>query len=112
MSLASNRPPRRRLPKGCRYFRRAFLNREGWYLGAHVLATVGSEGNYARVNIADCDRVIRLEFSGEDAQELRNSLHKLDLLLTTLTEVRGELTSGYAAVQEAKAESKRARRGQ
>jgi len=89
--------PRRRIPKGYRYFRREFLNREGWYLGAHVLATVGEDGNYGRVNIADCDRVVRLEFDGEDREQLRNSLHKLDVLIETFTAVRQQLTDGYAA---------------
>ncbi|HEX3803199.1 MAG TPA: hypothetical protein VHV75_10195 [Solirubrobacteraceae bacterium] len=102
--------PRRRTPKGYRYFRRAFLNREGWYLGAHILATVAESGNYARVNIADCDRVIRLEFDAEDTREMRNSLHKLDLLITTLIEVRNELTNGYIAHRTAEAERRRKRR--
>lgn len=100
----------RRLPKGYRYFRREFLNREGWYLGAHILATVAERGNYARVNIADCDRVVRLEFDGEDKGQMRNSLHKLDVLITTLTDVRNELSVGYAAYRKAEAERKR--RGQ
>lgn len=101
-------PPR--VPKGCRYFRREFLNREGWYLGAHILATVAKEPNYGRVTIADCDRAIRLELDGEDKGQMRNSLYKLDVLITTLIAVRQELTDGYAAHRKAQAKRERRQR--
>ena len=32
-----------RIPKGYRYFRREFLNREGYYVGAHILATITTD---------------------------------------------------------------------
>lgn len=101
--------PRRRPPKGYRFFRREFLNREGFYLGAHILATVADNDNYARVNIADCDRVIRLEFDGEDRVSLRNSVQKLDLLIGTLTAVRQELVEGYVPYRRLVAARRRQR---
>lgn len=101
--------PARRTPKGYRYFRREFLNREGWYLGAHILATVSEDDNYARVNIADCDRVIRLEFDGADRQSLRNAQHKLDVLISTFTAVRAELAEGYEGHRQHEAERRRRR---
>lgn len=102
--------PGRRTPKGYRFFRREFLNREGWYLGAHILATVSEDDNYARVNIADCDRVIRLEFDGEDRQSLRSAQYKLDVLISTLTAVRTELTDGYEPYRQRQAARRRRRR--
>jgi hypothetical protein len=95
--------PRRRPPKGYRFFRREFLNREGFYLGAHILAVVNDNDTYARVNIADCDRVVRLEFDAENSASLRNSVQKLDLLIGTLTAVRQELLDGYLPYRERQA---------
>ncbi len=70
------------------------------------------DGNCARVNIADCDRVVRLELDAEDAAQLRNSLHKLDVLTGTLTEVREQLVDGYEKFRRQQAAGRRRNRGQ
>lgn len=49
-------------------------------------------GNYI-VTIADCHRIIQLEFPLGDAQRRRQSLRKIDLLLEVLTAFRSALNA-------------------
>jgi hypothetical protein len=101
--------PRRRTPKGFRYFRREFLNREGYYLGAYILATLREDDNYGRLNISDCDRRVCLELDGEDRASLRNSVHKLDLLIATCTAMRDGLIDGFEEARQREAALRRMR---
>jgi hypothetical protein len=84
-------------PSGYRFYRRRFLNREGFHTGAYVIATVKSGDHYGGIRITDCDRVIDLEFLVSNARELRNSTHKLDVLIEALTGFRAALVDAAAA---------------
>lgn len=84
-------------PVGYRYYRRQFLNRPGIHEGAYVLASVAADSRHHVLCISDCDRVIRLEFDRSSARRRRNALHKLDLLIDTLTGFRAALIEADAA---------------
>jgi hypothetical protein len=77
---------------------RRFLNRKGHHAGAHVIARVGDtsdEPDFCRhtwcpivLEISGCSRVVSLDFELYTAAERRNSLHKLDVLIDTITQFR------------------------
>jgi hypothetical protein len=69
------------------FYRRTFLNLPGHHAGAYALAAVDVKPGYAtgkRVNaglsIADCGRVVHLEFDADCETTARNALHKAILL--------------------------------
>lgn len=94
-----------------RYYTRRFLNRRGHHAGAYVLASVEdtsrSPDDTAWTDIdfvlSDCGRQIRLDFD-VDTDGLANSLHKVDVLLDTLTRFRAAL------VEEGRLAAERERR--
>ncbi len=70
-----------------RFYRRRFLNLRGHHAGAYVLADVSIENVAgpgqpperwveAGLTIADCGRVVTLDFDIRDAAGTRNALHK------------------------------------
>lgn len=75
------------------FFRRAFLNLPGHHAGAYALAAVDVKPGYASgkrvsasLSIADCGRVVTLEFDADCATAARNALHKAVLLRDILDE--------------------------
>lgn len=77
-----------------RFYRRRFLNKRGHHAGAYVIATVGvdrtllsgDEGRYvdASIRLADCGRMITLDFDVDNKSDARNALHKAHLLREVL----------------------------
>jgi hypothetical protein len=73
-----------------RFYRRTFLNLRGHHAGAYALADIKVEPGYDRdertkrvsatLSIADCGRVVTLEFDVDSPSDARNSLHKARLL--------------------------------
>ena len=94
-----------------RYYTRRFLNRRGHHAGAYVLASVEDtsrhpdDSTWTDVDfvLSDCGRQIRLDFEADTAN-LANSLHKIDVLLETLTRFRAAL------VEEGRLAAERERR--
>lgn len=81
--------------KGFRYYRRSFLNRPGHHATAFIYATVpctkpddDEDTCYPTLTIADCSRSISLSIDCESEDAMNNSLYKLDMLITSLTEFR------------------------
>jgi hypothetical protein len=80
-----------------RFYRRRFLNRRGFHAGAYVLAsckivtfrprdgaaehTIGAE-----VTIADCRRVVTIDFDVMDDSDVQNALYKARLLRDVLVD--------------------------
>jgi hypothetical protein len=64
------------------FYRRRFLNRRGHHAGAYVIADCALEEYGDRldieayVTVADCSRVVTLDFSGRTPSQRSNSLHK------------------------------------
>lgn len=90
------------------FFRRAFLNKPGMQTSAHVIAKVTRGTNrYGsnrpwweyRLRLADCTRSIDLEFFLDDAEERRNSIHKIDLLVDTLVKFQHYVHLGAEEVE-------------
>lgn len=84
-------------PSGYSYYRRRFLNHPGREAGAYVLAGVYEASRFNYLHIADCRRVVCLEFDSTSPRAHRNCLHKLDVLIQTLTEFRAALIDARAA---------------
>jgi hypothetical protein len=96
---------------------RKFLNRPGHHGGAYVLAEVEDSTHLEMdrnelqswVNItlvlSDCSRMVSYDFNLETASERKNSLHKIDLLVETLSRFR------EAMYQEAELAAQRHRSG-
>jgi len=71
-----------------RMYRRRFLNRPGHHAGAYAIAEVNvyagrKKGNpyvSASLAIADCSRVVELDFYADDDASAANALHKARLL--------------------------------
>ncbi len=69
-------------------YRRQFLNRRGQHSGAHAIAIVEVVHNPKKdrthvegsLRLADCYRVIELDFRVFDLADAKNSLHKAKLL--------------------------------
>jgi len=88
--------------------RRAFLNplsaNETSYIFAHVESS--HDGSYRwgdnLIFIADCHRVIQLEFATATKQKRRISIAKLDLLINVLTSFRDALTKEIALIEKVK----------
>ena len=95
-----------------RYYTRRFLNRRGHHAGAYVLASVEDttrrkpdDDAWVETDfvLSDCGRQIQLDFDVDPAG-LPNSLHKVDVLLDTLTRFRAAL------VEEGRRAAERERR--
>ncbi len=80
------------------FYRREFLNKETWHSHAHIIAAVPKvDGRKSEqwvdspsLSLADCSRLIDLDFGWYDEKELDNSLYKLDLLYKIITQFRSE----------------------
>ncbi len=82
---------------------RRFLNRPGHHAGAYVHAVVGDSSTCVEpdcthdwcvdvdLTIADCSRIVSLDFEIGTAAERRNSLHKVDTLIDALGQFREAL---------------------
>ncbi len=98
-----------------RFYRRRFLNLRGHHAGAYVLAditleTLPANGQpthevAAHLTIADCGRVVTLDFDVRDAATARNTLHKIRALTQVLDAFQ---TALEAAVAERDTLAKRA----
>lgn len=79
---------------------RKFLNLKGYLSGAYVIAQIQDTTDLGKndwpfvrptLTISDCSRVVDLEFHLYSAGARRNSLRKIDLLISTLEEFRAAL---------------------
>jgi hypothetical protein len=88
--------------------KRAFLNPVSANRTSYVFAHVESSQNGSYrfgdnlIFIADCHRVIELEFLITTPQSRRVSLAKLNLLIDTLTSFRDALLNEIALIEKAK----------
>ena len=88
--------------------KRAFLNpistNQASYIHAHVESS--HDGSYRwgdnLIFIADCRRVIQLEFSVGTGQKRRISLAKINLLIDVLTRFRDALAKEIALIEKGK----------
>jgi len=102
-----------------RYSGREFLNKPGYNAGAFVRAEVFREymelvrgdrkgeileSSHADVEIADCYKRIGLVFDFETHENRVNSVHKIDVLITVLTEFREALVQEFDYISKKKAE--------
>ena len=76
------------------YFKRAFLNQDGDYRpGVIVAAITADEDDYDVFDsmtflLSDCRKSIELDFNFHDEKSLENSLHKLEVLDSTVREFK------------------------
>jgi hypothetical protein len=98
---------------------RKFLNKPGHHAGAYVLAEVedstkhkkGKHGwPYVHVDLtlADCSRVVSFDFNLSSAKDRANSLHKIDILVDSLTQFRDALRAETDLAAERSRGKKRA----
>ncbi|AKU17483.1 hypothetical protein [Luteipulveratus mongoliensis] len=91
------------------YYRRRFLNRRGHHAGAYAIAQVdlkrarGADPDEptrvdADLHLADCHRMVTLDFYADDRDSARNALHKARLLREI---VNGFVDAFEEAVEEA-----------
>lgn len=80
-------------PSGYRYYTRRWLNHPGYHAGAYVLALVDGPGGSGSLTIADCNRLIRLDFDTYSPGARKNTLCKIDVLIKTLIDMRAALTA-------------------
>ena len=88
--------------------KRSFLNPVSTGHTSYILAEVESSdngayrfGNYL-LTIADCRRIIRLEFFLGDKKARRRSLKKINLLIEILTRFRDALSKELDLIERAK----------
>lgn len=90
------------------YRKRSFLNPTSSGHTSYILAEVESSqsGEYRwgtnMLTIADCKRIIRLEFFLGRTQERRRSLKKINLLIEILTRFRDALIKEAELIDKAK----------
>lgn len=88
--------------------RRVFLNSQATGHTSHILAEIESSrnGKYPwgvnLLTIADCRRSIKLEFFLGNAAARRQSLHKLNLLISVLTAFREVLKNEISLIEGTK----------
>ena len=82
---------------------RRFLNRPGHHRGAYIVARVPDVDSCrargclhtwcydAVLDIADCSRVVQLDFDMETAVQRRNAIAKANLLVDVITQFRDAL---------------------
>ena len=88
--------------------KRSFLNPASTGYTSYILAEVESSdggaykwGNYL-LTIADCKRVIKLEFFLGTKQDRRIALRKINLLIDVLTQFRDALAKEIAMIEKGK----------
>jgi hypothetical protein len=90
------------------FSKRAFLNPASTHLTSYIQAYVqtGPEGpdkwGDNMVLIADCKRVVQLEFFLGSKQDRRMSLAKIDLLINVLTQFRRALAKEISLIEDEK----------
>lgn len=90
------------------FSKRAFLNPASTHLTSYIQAYVqtGRDGpdkwGDNMVLIADCKRVVELEFSLGTKRHRRISLAKIDLLINVLTQFRTALVNEIRSIEEGK----------
>ena len=96
--------------------KRAFMNPPSTGHTSFILAEVESSqnGEYRwgtnMLTLADCHRVIRIEFFLGNNRERRRSLKKINLLIDTLTGFREALAKEKALIEKSKPSAKSRRR--
>lgn len=90
------------------FYRRRFLNRRGHHAGAYVLADVRinswksdrdpSQCVEASLTIADCSRVVVLDFYAAKPADVTNALHKARALRDVVTDFTDALERADAQV--------------
>lgn len=81
---------------------RKFLNKHGFHAGAYVLAEVEDSRKHTKgehrwpyvhvdLTLADCSRVVSFDFDLSSARQRANSLHKINVLVDSLTQFRDAL---------------------
>lgn len=97
------------------YRTRKFLNKVGHHTGAYILAEINRwESTYRSkknkdkpviptvsqdysITIADCSRIINLEFSSGTKRSYENSVNKLNILIDILNEFKDIMIKSYEA---------------
>lgn len=69
------------------FYAREFLNEPGWNSVAAVFAKVEPNGLYPALMLSDCGRQVSFDVCLSSG-DVDNSLHKLDVMVGTLTEFR------------------------
>jgi hypothetical protein len=88
------------------FSKRVFLNPASTHLTSYIHAHIqtGHEGpdkwGDNRVIIADCNRVVQLEFFLGSKRERRLSLAKIDLLIKLLTQFRAALAKEIRLIED------------
>lgn len=98
-----------------KYYLRKFLNPQGQYTVAAVLAEskveIGTYGNsvgiYNTLCIADCNRNINLELPCGDEEDIKSSMYKLNTLIEACQGIKAQIEVGRRLRLEAEAEEKR-----
>ena len=90
------------------FSRRAFLNPASTHLTSYIQAYVQTRDKWGdnMVLIADCKRVVQLEFFLGTKRHRRISLAKIDLLIDVLTQFRAALAKEISAIEHAKEQPK------
>ena len=86
------------------FSKRAFLNPASTHLTSYIQAYVqkGDKWGDHMVLIADCKRVVQLEFFLGTKRYRRISLAKIDLLIDVLTQFRAALAKEIQSIEAAK----------
>jgi hypothetical protein len=100
-----------------RFYVRRFLNRRGHYAGAYVLASVRDtsreRGSYVEPDVeftlADCNRVVSLDFPLSSESSRRNSLAKAAVLADVTARFKEALEAEAEAVARREAERERSK---
>ena len=90
------------------FSKRAFLNPASTHLTSYIQAYIhkGDKWGDNMVLIADCKRVVQLEFFLGTKRHRRISLAKIDLLIDVLTQFRAALAKEISAIEHAKEQPK------
>ena len=90
------------------FSKRAFLNPASTHLTSYIQAYVqrGDKWGDNTVLIADCKRVVQLEFFLGTKRYRRLSLAKIDLLIEILTQFRAALAKEIRSIEDGKQQPK------
>ena len=84
------------------FYRRRFLNRRGYHAGAYVLADISLARSSDRqrvwlnadLTVADCGRIVTLDFDITGHRDVANALHKARLLRDVIVAFTDALEDG------------------
>ena len=90
------------------FSKRAFLNPASTHLTSYIQAYVQTDDKWGdnTVLIADCKRVVQLEFFLGSKRHRRISLAKIDLLIKVLTQFRTALAQEIKSIEGEKSHQK------